>query len=468
MSFEPAEIAIRAVDLAKHYMIYARPEDRLKQTLVPRLQRLFGREPTTFYRSYAALNGVSFEVRKGETIGLIGRNGSGKSTLVELLQGSLTPTAGKVETHGRVLALQLGTGFNIEFTGRENIELNASVMGMAPTVLAERLDDIITFAGIGSFIDQPVKTYSSGMYSRLAFAVAAHLDADVLLVDEILAVGDMAFAQKCARFIADFKARGTLILCAHDMGAIKQHCDRVLWMDAGQLRMVGPPKIVCDEYQRMIAIEGDSSAELKFGGRRMVSGAAEATLEAPAGRDHRADAIAASTLRNEIKVFDFDEDAAWFGQRLATITGLAIINEGGTKLATLTGGEDVVLEVSALVHAVLSQPIIGFYVRNRQGQNIFGDNTYLTYRDAPQAAAADTTLIGRFRFQMPYLPTGDYSVVCAIANGTQTDHVQQHWIDDALVFHVASSHVAKGLCGIPMHGIELVTAGETAAPARIA
>jgi lipopolysaccharide transport system ATP-binding protein len=459
-----SEFAIRCADVSKHYMIYARPEDRLKQSIMPRLQRLVGLPQTKYYKDYAALSGVSFEARRGETIGLIGRNGAGKSTLMDLLQGSLTPTSGTIKTRGRTLALQLGAGFNSEFTGSENIQLNASVMGMSKTTLDERLPSIIDFAGIGTFIDQPVKTYSSGMYARLAFAVAAHLDADILLVDEVLAVGDMAFAQKCMRFINDFKSRGTLVLCAHDMGAIRQLCDRVLWMDAGQLQMIGPPKQVCDEYQRMIAVEGDSSAEIKFGGRRLggttvMSTAirAQTPAEPPAGRDHRAEAIRTSTLRNDIKVFEFNDDAAWFGQRLATIRSLLIKEPDGTRLDTLIGGEEVILEIEALAHADLPQPIIGFLLCNKQGQTIFSDNTYLTYQETPVAVEAANIIIAQFRFQMPYLPTGDYSINCAIANGTQTDHVQQHWIDDALVFHVASSHVVKGLCGIPMLAIDLHT-----------
>ena len=445
------DIAIRVRDVAKHYLIYARPEDRLKQSIVPRLQRLIGRSQTRYFQDYAALSGVSFEARRGETIGLIGRNGSGKSTMMQLLHGTLAPTSGTIETHGRILALQLGTGFNPEFTGRENLQLSASVMGLSPTLLRERVPSIIEFAGIGDFIDQPVKVYSSGMYSRLAFAVATHLDADILLVDEVLAVGDLAFTQKCMRFINSFKARGTLVLCAHDISAITSLCDRALWMDAGAVRMIGDPKEVCAEYQRMIMVEGDSSAELKFGGRR-IAGRLNETAPAP---DHRAEILAKSTMHNKIEVFAFDEEAPWFGQRLATIKSLAVTSQNGARLTRLAGGEEVTVEVRAIAHADIDKPIIGFSVLNKRGQVIFGDNTYLSYRDTPVAAKAGSTVSARFAFIMPYLPTGDYSMVCAIANGTQEDHVQQHWIDDALLFHVSSSHVVRGLCGIPMHGIEL-------------
>jgi lipopolysaccharide transport system ATP-binding protein len=190
------------------------------------------------------------------------------------------------------------------------------------------------------------------------------------------------------------------------------------------LRMVGPPRQVCDEYQRMVAVEGDSSAEMKFGGRRMDGDAATPAEPLP-GRDHRAELIEQSALRNDIKVFEFDEAAPWYGQRLATIKSLVITDGNGQRLNILTGGEEVTIEVETLVHADLLQPIIGFEVRNRQGMTIFSDNTYLTYEAAPFGVLADTVLTARFRFQMPYLPTGDYSIYSAIANGTQTDHVQQ-------------------------------------------
>lgn len=447
-----SDVAIRVRDVSKHYLIYARPEDRLKQSIVPRLQRLLGYSEKSYFRPYRALSDISFDVSRGEAIGLVGRNGAGKTTLMEMLQGTLLPTSGEVTTKGRVLILQLGTGFNPEFTGRDNAALNAAVMGLTPAEIAQRMPAIVEFAGIGDFLDQPVRTYSSGMYARLAFAVAAHIDADILLVDEVLAVGDMAFAQKCLRFIDSFKKRGTLVLCSHDLAAIRQHCDRALWLDAGRLRMVGNPKEVCDEYQRMVVVEGDGTAEMKFGGRRMGG----RVVEAPPGRDHRAAIIEQEGLRNAIKVFEFDDQATWHGVRLASIDCVSIKSPDGARLCHLTGGESVVLDIEVRVHAPLAKPIIGFNVRNRQGQIIFGDNTYLTYRETPVAVGAGARLVARFSFQMPFLPTGEYAITCAIADGEQADAVQQHWIDDAVIFQVISSHVVKGLCGIPIQSIELL------------
>src|SRR5262245_22220073 len=207
------DVAIRIRDVDKHYLIFARPEDRLKQMLVPRLQRLACRAQSRYYRDFAALTGVSFDIKRGETVGIVGRNGSGKSTLLQIVCGTLRPTHGTVEVNGRIAALlELGAGFNPEFTGRENVYLNAAILGLSRAEIDERFQSIADFADIGEFIEQPVKTYSSGMYVRLAFATAINVDPDILVVDEALAVGDEAFQRKCYARIEAIKEKGGTIL----------------------------------------------------------------------------------------------------------------------------------------------------------------------------------------------------------------------------------------------------------------
>ena len=213
-----SEIVLRAENLGKAYLIYPRPEDRLKQ-MIFRWKR--------YYSEYWALRGVSLEIRKGEAVGLIGRNGAGKSTFLQLATGIITPTEGQVSVEGRVAALlELGAGFNPEFTGAENVYLSATILGLTREEVDERFAAIAEFAAIGDFLHLPVKLYSSGMYARLAFAVAAHVDASVLIVDEILAVGDAAFAQKCMRFIRKFRENGTLIFVSHSPASVLSLCDR--------------------------------------------------------------------------------------------------------------------------------------------------------------------------------------------------------------------------------------------------
>ena len=207
-----SEIAIRVTNLSKCYQIYENPRDRLKQFVVPRVKHAFGRQSCNYYREFWALRDVSFEVKRGETVGIIGRNGSGKSTLLQMICGTLTPTNGTVETSGRVAALlELGSGFNPEFTGRENVYMNGAVLGLSKEEIDARFNDIAEFADIGDFIEQPVKTYSSGMMVRLAFAVIAHVDADILVIDEALAVGDTFFTQKCMRFLRNFMKTRTVL-----------------------------------------------------------------------------------------------------------------------------------------------------------------------------------------------------------------------------------------------------------------
>lgn len=245
-----SEIAIKVENLSKCYQIYDQPRDRLKQFVLPRLQRFAGFSPKQYYREFWALNDVSFEVKKGETIGIIGRNGSGKSTLLQIICGTISPTSGKVATHGRVVALlELGSGFNPEFTGIENIKLYASILGLPPQKILERMPEILSFADIGEFVYQPIKTYSSGMVVRLAFATIIHMDPDILVVDEALAVGDTVFQQKCLSRIRQMQANGvSILLVTHSTNTVIEYCDRALFMKNGSLILDGPCREVVKFY----------------------------------------------------------------------------------------------------------------------------------------------------------------------------------------------------------------------------
>ncbi|MDR3564473.1 MAG: ABC transporter ATP-binding protein [Negativicutes bacterium] len=436
-----SEIVIEAEGLGKAYAIFKRPQDRLKQMFVRGWRR--------YYEEYWALKDVSLTVRRGETVGVIGRNGSGKSTFLQLVCGTLTPSRGRIAVKGRIAALlELGAGFNPEFTGRENVYLAASILGLNSRQIDERYEDMVAFAGIGDFIEQPVKLYSSGMYARLAFAVAAHVDADILIVDEILAVGDAAFTQKCMRFIRAFKERGTLFLVSHDTAQIVNLCDRVAWLDSGELREVGPAKDVCHRYLAALYASQDNGGAFRIGGSRRDP-------DRPV-RDVRETILKNSQARNTIEVFDFNDEGPWFGQRGASIVDVELQEPSGARLLALEGGEEVILQVDCKAERDLNGPIVGFFVKDRLGQNLFGDNTYLTYRLNPLSIPAGDAFSARFRFQMPYLPSGDFSVAVAVAEGTQADHVQHHWIDDALFFKVHSSHVSRGLIGIPILDIKIV------------
>lgn len=259
------DIAIRVSNLSKCYHIYDRPEDRLKQSIVPRLQRLAGRQSKNYFREFWALKDVSFEVKKGETVGIIGRNGSGKSTLLQIICGTLAPTSGSVETNGRIAALlELGSGFNPEFTGRENVYMNGAVLGLSKEEIDARYDDIVAFADIGNFIEQPVKTYSSGMVVRLAFAVAINVDPQILVVDEALSVGDELFQRKCFSRIEAIKSSGaTILFVSHSGATVVELCDRTILVDSGELLTFGAPKTVVGQYQKLLYAPEDKREAIR-------------------------------------------------------------------------------------------------------------------------------------------------------------------------------------------------------------
>ncbi|WP_295392830.1 ABC transporter ATP-binding protein [uncultured Thiodictyon sp.] len=452
MSSEP--IVIRVQNLGKCYQIYDRPQDRLKQSLVPRLRGLLGKSAPNYYREFWALRDVSFEVRKGETVGIIGRNGSGKSTLLQILCGTLNPTTGTVETTGRVAALlELGAGFNPEFTGRENVYLNGSVLGLSQQEIDERIAAIAAFADIGAFLDQPVKTYSSGMYVRLAFAVIAHVDADILVIDEALAVGDVFFAQKCMRFLRSFMAHGTVIFVSHDTAAVQNLCQQAIWIDCGIIKFIGSAKDAATRY--LEAIYESQQGESK------LTAAAVATTEpksTPSPRDMRLDFLNQTQFRNDIELFSFDPDAPAFGKGQIRVTSAALLDPEGKPYSWVVGGEEVILEIRCVALTAIPALIVGFLVKDRLGQPLFGDNTYLTYRNAPCNLGPGEKITARFAFRMPVLPVGDFSVTIAVAEGSQQDHIQHQWIHDALTFKSHTTSVCQGLIGIPMKKIELTPA----------
>ncbi|TAM45920.1 MAG: ABC transporter ATP-binding protein [Gammaproteobacteria bacterium] len=439
-----SDVAIRVTNISKCYQIYDKPQHRL-------LQGLF-RGRKQFYREFWALKDVSFEVKKGETVGIIGRNGSGKSTLLQLICGILTPTAGELEIRGRVAALlELGAGFNPEFTGRENAYMNAAIMGLSSEEIDARFDDIAAFADIGEFIDQPVKSYSSGMYMRLAFAVAAHLDADILIVDEALAVGDAFFTQKCMRFLRKFRESGAILFVSHDSASVINLCHRSIWLDKGSVQRTGTAKEVCEAY-----------LEAYFETQQGPSTVARVDNKKPAGapqqgalQDQRLKFINSSPLRNDIEIFVFNPDKAAFGKGGARITNVNLVSETGDTLVWVVGGEMVCLTIQVKMLQDISSLIIGFIVKDKLGQALFSDNTYLTYAGNPQCFAKEEMVEARFSFQMPILPAGEYSLAAAIAEGTQDNHVQHHWIHDAMIFKSHSSSVCTGLVGVPMSDISI-------------
>lgn len=447
------DIAIRVSNLSKRYEIYEAPRDRLKQFILPSLQRKFGRPSKQYFREFWALKDVSFEVKKGETIGIIGRNGCGKSTLLQMICGTLTPTNGTIQTNGRIAALlELGSGFNPEFTGRENVYMNASVLGLSNTEIDARFKDIVAFADIGDFVEQPVKTYSSGMMVRLAFAVIAHVDADILVVDEALAVGDAFFTQKCMRFLRTFMQTGTVLFVSHDTGALVNLCSKAVLINHGQVIEIGSPKNVIEHYLATLYESTQDVAGALQDVSETSKGNAHVTTEY---RDMRETLINASSLRNDVEIFQFTLDQAGFGTGNAKIISVKLLDQSGAPLSWIVGGEDVILDIRCLANIEILRPIIGFQFKDRLGQVIFSDNTFIVYQNNKVVVKEGTEFSARFEFRLPVLPSGDYSISPAIAEGTQEEHVQHHWLHDALMIRVHASSVCFGLIGVPMRKISL-------------
>ena len=435
-----SDTVISVKNIFKKYEIYSHPFHRIRQ--------FFSHKK--YYKEFWALKDITFDVKKGETLGIIGVKGAGKSTLLEIISGTTEPTNGAITKSKKVAALlELGAGFNPDFTGRENIQLNANIMGLSNQEIGQVFDKIVEFAELSEFIDQPVRTYSSGMYVRLAFSILVHIKAEILVIDEALAVGDIKFVQKCMRFLDEFRKRGTLILVSHDLPAIIKLCDRALWLDKGEIKDIGNAKEVGESY--LAGIFGSTNIDSVAQTEDKIS-IANTDLGLI---DQRQAFLNHTNLRNDIEVFGFDKNHKSFGRGGVQIYYAALLNESGQKLSWIVGGELVMVDIKCLARRDTHNPIVGFYLKDKLGQNLFGDNSYLSYIDQKIDIKSDSKFGCSFWFRMPILPPGDYSIAVAVAEGTQQNHIQHHWIHDAILLqsHASSNHF--GLIGIPMSKIEL-------------
>lgn len=452
-------VALRVNRLGKRYDLYARPSDRLRQFIVPRLQRLLRAQIRSYGRAVWALRDVSFDVRRGDAVGIIGRNGSGKSTLLQLVTGVLAPTEGSVETHGRVAALlELGSGFNPDFTGRENVHLNGQVLGLTHAELVARFDDIAAFADIGHYIDQPVKTYSSGMFVRLAFAVVAHVRADILVVDEALSVGDVFFGQKCMRFLRSFREQGgTLFFVSHDASAVINLCDRAVWLEGGRVVDIGDPETLCRRYIKQAYREREQWVDHLAAGTQ----SADAGTTAPAkarrpntplgGIPLRREFWARERRANPISVSAFNRSSDAYGLYGVQIEDVAFFNESGERQGVVMGGEEVTFSIFATAHRLIEFPAAGIVIRDRLGQAVFTEGTTLAFAGAYEEEGlrfepGDRVRVD-FHFVMPILSEGAYSISVAVAEGFGHDHVQHHLIHDALALTALASPLLHGIAG---------------------
>ncbi len=397
--------------VSKSYAIYNSPGDRLKELLC--LNRV------SFHRDFWALHDVSFEVKRGETFCVIGENGSGKSTLLQMVAGILHPTSGQVQVNGRVSALlDLGAGFNPEFTGRDNVYLNGSILGLSTKQIDQRYKQIEEFAEIGEFINQPVKTYSSGMVVRLAFAVAIHVDPEVLLVDEALAVGDLYFRQRCMRKVHELRQKGiTILFVSHAVGDVKAIGDRAMWLERGRIMDIGPTDAVVGKY--LAAMTDKDSTYLK--------------LKTRPAREK----VTARTLAPQI-VETIPNIDHRFGDGRAEILGIAVLNDNGEPLHLLEPSTRIVLRISVRAKADVEMPIVGFMLRNHLGVDFAGTNTAREAYELDAMQAGDVCTVD-FHLDLPDLYPSAFSFSPAIADGTLQGYTMCDWIDNAVSLQMGHS-----------------------------
>ena len=437
----PTDIVV-ACDVAKSYTLYRRASQQLIHLLIP----------SRTYPTFDALRGVSFRVAHGETVGVIGQNGAGKSTLLQIITGTVRATSGEVTVSGRVAALlELGAGFELDFTGRENILMNGTILGLSEAQLRDRMEDIIAFSELGNFIDQPVRTYSSGMFMRLAFSVAAHVDADLLIIDEALAVGDARFSQKCMRYLKEFKTGGSILFVSHDVGAVTGLCDRAIWLDHGRVRMEGDAGKVCEQY---IATLFDDPTDTTESSTPMLTAQLRSSQHSGSSNDQvvlfKDSSPPPESAPGVTSSAAFNPDASAFGSGGAQIVDAGLFDpEDGDWLSQVIEGKEVDLRIVVEADAHVGRPIFGFYIKDRLGQLLLGENTFWENTPQPPIASGER-VTARFRFRWPALAKGSYALTVAIADGTMADHIQRHWMHDAVIFEVLSSSARHGLVGLDM------------------
>lgn len=409
-----SEIAIRVDKVSKIYRLYDRQRDRLKDALNLTKKKC--------YREHFALDELDFEIKKGETVGIIGTNGSGKSTILKIITGVLNPSGGSVEVDGRISALlELGAGFNMEYTGIENVYLNGTMIGFTKEEIDERLSDILDFADIGDFVNQPVKTYSSGMFVRLAFAVAINIDPEILIVDEALSVGDSFFQSKCYHKFEEFKKIGkTILFVSHDLSSITKYCDRAILLNRGKKLFEGSPKEAVDLYKRVLVNQLEDSEE--EGGGRL--------WEQTAG-----DAFWKSAMSINPEVLEY-------GSKKAEIIDFAFLDATGRCSSIIEKGSEMTVKMKVLFHEDIEEPIFAFSFKNLLGIELCGTNTLFEKAEITPKSAGDVQVVS-FKQNMD-LQGGEYLLSLGCTGYPHGEFTVYHRLYDVCNLTVVSTKNTVG------------------------
>ena len=411
------DLAIKITNLTKIYKLYARNRDRLKDSL--------GLSKKATYKEHYALKNVDMEVKTGESVGIIGVNGSGKSTILKIITGVLNPTSGDVQINGRISALlELGAGFNMEYTGLENVYLNGTMMGFTEKEIDERLQDILDFADIGDFVHQPVKTYSSGMFVRLAFAVAINIDPEILIVDEALAVGDVFFQSKCYHKFEEFKKMGkTILFVSHDLTSIAKYCDKVVLLNKGVKLAEGNPKDMVNMYKKLLVHQLD-----------------EETLEDVSGKSAIGEKSSdKSAWKNN---FEVNPTVIDYGEKQAEIVDFAMIDQYGTYSSIIEKGSVYKVKAKIHFHETVKNPIFTITIKNKQGTDITGTNTMFERIETGTVNAGEERIV-TYEQQMN-LQGGDYLLSLGCTGYVGDNFVVYHRLYDLVSFNVLSDKNTVG------------------------
>lgn len=419
-------ITIDVQNLTKSYKLYDKPSDRIKESL---------KKDSCYHKDFLAVDDISFQVRKGETVGIIGRNGAGKSTLLKMITGVLKPTSGSIKLSGNVSALlELGAGFDAEKNGIENIYLNGRINGMSKQEIDDSVDSVLEFADIGDFVYQPIKTYSSGMLVRLAFAAAVNVKPEILIVDEALSVGDVRFQQKCYRKIREFKKNGTVLFVSHDTGAISSFCDRVIWLDNGKIYKVGQPGEIIEEYLSFMRYDVKNDEKVQ-----MDTSASEKEVESEEAEEN-----------------DDNTFVLAFGNQSAQFTKISLKNENGKVISQVHGGQKICIDMEIQSEREIEFPILGFNLKDVLGNELVVTNTVFEKVSMPKIETGKVYNF-QWQFDFPHLHAGDYPMDIALAEGTYLNHEQIHFVTDALVIKCVDERLyQEGRGRIVPDGVRLV------------
>ncbi len=430
MSVESNNKALTVNNVTKIYKLYEKPIDRLKEAM--------SLTHKNYHRDFYALNGISFDVEKGQTVGIIGTNGSGKSTILKIITGVLTPTTGDVQVNGVISALlELGAGFNMDYTGIENIYMNGTMMGFSRKEMDGKLQDILDFADIGDFVYQPVKTYSSGMFVRLAFALAINVEPEILIVDEALSVGDVFFQAKCYRRMEEIRKNGTTILMVtHDMGAIIKYCDRVVVLNKGNFIAEGEPGKMVDLYKKILANQMDDlNEELEAADNGLYNDFSGDQAIAERGR-----AAAGGMMKDKLTI---NPNRTEYGDKRAEIIDFGLLDERGNITNLLLKGERFTIKERIHFHGEIETPIFTYTIKDKRGADLTGTNTMFESSDVKSVKKGDEYVV-EFTQKMT-LQGGEYLLSMSCTGFENGEHVVYHRLYDIVNITVISNKNTVGV-----------------------